>query len=183
MRGQRTHLPLALSIITIAYATRHDMGDDWWLGQRALCRGHAPHNSCAEYEIFRDVRDYGAVGDGVADDTAAIQRAIASLCASEQQADGERCGPFGESSTTEPALVYLPPGTYLVSRPLQSYYYTQLVGSATSRSTILAAPSFKGLAVIDEDPYDTGGRNWYTNQNNLCVFSTFPLIVFPVQLC
>ena len=27
-------------------------------------------------------------------------------------------------------------------------------------------PSFSGIAVIDSDPYDDSGNNWYTNQNN-----------------
>ena len=32
--------------------------------------------------------------------------------------------------------------------------------------TIKAASSFKGMAVIDSDPYESNGANWYTNQNN-----------------
>lgn len=40
------------------------------------------------------------------------------------------------------------------------------MGSALQRPTLLAAPSFQGIAVIDEDPYLPGGANWYTNQNN-----------------
>ena len=65
-----------------------------------------------------------------------------------------------------PALVYFPPGVYLVSRPLVQLYYTQLVGDALSLPTLKAAPSFQGIAVIDSDPYDSNGQNWYTNQNN-----------------
>lgn len=40
------------------------------------------------------------------------------------------------------------------------------MGSATDRPTLLAASSFEGIAVIDEDPYASDGSNWYINQNN-----------------
>lgn len=108
------------------------------------------------FKVFRNVQDYGATGDGTTDDTAAINSAIT---------DGNRCGLGCDSSTVTPALVYFPPGTYLVSAPLIQYYYTQFVGDAVTIPTIKAAASFKGIAVIDSDPYGANG-NWYTNQNN-----------------
>ncbi|KAL9131334.1 MAG: hypothetical protein Q9217_000713 [Psora testacea] len=109
------------------------------------------------YKIYRNVQDYGAKGDGTTDDTAAINKAIT---------DGNRCGQGCDSSTTTPALVYFPPGTYLVSAPIIQYYYTQFVGDAVTLPTIKASPNFQGIAVIDSDPYADGGVNWYTNQNN-----------------
>ncbi|KAJ9477329.1 Glycoside hydrolase [Pseudozyma hubeiensis] len=120
--------------------------------------GSATYNpNPSSYPVFRNVKDFGAKGDGTTDDTAAINQAISQ---------GGRCGQGCESSTNSPALVYFPPGTYLVSSPIISYYYTQLVGSATDRPTLLAASSFQGIAVIDEDPYSSDGSNWYINQNN-----------------
>ena len=97
------------------------------------------------------------LGDGSTDDTAAINNAISS---------GNRCGEGCDSSTTTPALVYFPPGTYSVSAPLIQYYYTQLVGDADTIPTIKATAGFKGIAIIDSDPYNSTGGNWYTNQNN-----------------
>jgi hypothetical protein len=35
-------------------------------------RGRAPYHHSSVYKVFRNVRDYGAVGDGVVDDSAAI---------------------------------------------------------------------------------------------------------------
>lgn len=109
------------------------------------------------FQIFRNVKDFGAKGDGSTDDTEAINNAIST---------GNRCGQGCDSSTTTPALIYFPPGTYVVSKPLIQLYYTQFIGDAISLPTIKAAASFQGIAVIDSDPYEDGGANWYTNQNN-----------------
>ena len=111
----------------------------------------------SSFKVFRNVKDYGATGDGTTDDTVAINAAIT---------DGNRCGQGCDSSTVTPALVYFPPGTYSVSAPLIQYYYTQFVGDAITLPTIKATAGFKGIAVIDSDPYGNGGANWYTNQNN-----------------
>lgn len=96
-------------------------------------------------------------GDGSTDDTEAINSAITA---------GDRCGKGCDSSTTTPALVYFPPGTYVVSAPIIQYYYTQLVGDALDLPVLKADASFEGMAVIDADPYNDDGSNWYTNQNN-----------------
>ncbi|KAH8589966.1 pectate lyase superfamily protein-domain-containing protein [Bisporella sp. PMI_857] len=109
------------------------------------------------HQVFRNVKDFGAVGDGSTDDTAAINAAITA---------GNRCGQGCDSSTVTPALVYFPPGTYAVSKPIIQYYYTQFVGDAVTLPTLKATANFVGMAVIDADPYADGGINWYTNQNN-----------------
>ena len=82
-------------------------------------QGVASFNSNPDnYTVFRNVKSYGAVGDGVTDDTAAIQRAMSA---------GNRCEPgFCQSSTTSPAIVYFPGGTYLISSAIIDYYYTQV---------------------------------------------------------
>ncbi|CAA7270475.1 unnamed protein product [Cyclocybe aegerita] len=124
-------------------------------------QGRSPFNPNPNgYVVFRNVKDFGAVGNGVADDTAAINAAITS---------GGRCGGGGcRSSTVSPAIVYFPRGTYLVSAPIVPYYYTQLIGDAKNPPTLLAAASFDGMAVIDANPYIPGGNGaqYWTNQNN-----------------
>ena len=110
------------------------------------------------YQVFRNVKNFGAVGDGIADDTKAINDAVTL---------GSRCGLGCDSSTTTPALVYFPPGTYRVTAPIVAYYYTQLIGDAIDRPVLKADPSFSGKAIIEANPYrDDTGDNWYTNQNN-----------------
>lgn len=128
----------------------------WWLANIER-QGTVAFSDATGYKVFRNVKDYGATGDGSTDDTAAINAAIT---------EGNRCGQGCDSSTITPALVYFPPGTYVVSKPIIPYYYTQLVGDAATLPTLKAAASFTGMAVIDADPYDDQGNNWFTNQNN-----------------
>lgn len=130
----------------------------FWL-QNIGHNGKAPYNSDASYKVFRNVRDFGAKGDGVTDDTAAFNQAIAS--------GNGRCGNGScPASTTAPALVYVPAGTYLISSPIVLWYYTQLIGDAKNLPVLKASSNFAGIAVLDADPYGNGGVNWYVNQNN-----------------
>ncbi|KAJ3796108.1 exo-beta-1,3-glucanase [Lentinula aff. detonsa] len=133
--------------------------DPYWL-ESITHQGTAAYNADpSSYQVFRNVMDFGAKGDGVTDDTAAINSAISS---------GDRCG-LGScnSSTVTPAVVFFPSGTYLVSTPLDLYYYTQLIGDAKNPPTLLASAAFAGMAVIDADIYLAGGSEWYAPTNNL----------------
>ena len=135
-------------------------------------QGTVAFGNDTSYKVFRNVQDYGATGDGTTDDTVAINAAIT---------DGNRCGEGCDSSTTTPAIVYFPPGTYLVSKPIIQYYYTQFIGDAITLPTLKASASFTGIAVIDSDPYDNSGNNWYTNQNNFYrqgVYLSSPFYLF-----
>lgn len=102
------------------------------------------------YQVFRNVKDFGAKGDGVTDDTAAINNAISS---------GGRCGPGTcASSTVTPAVVYFPTGTYMVNASIIDYYYTQIIGNPNCLPTIKAFATFTGgLGVIDGDQYGANG--------------------------
>ncbi|EIM83048.1 exo-beta-1-3-glucanase [Stereum hirsutum FP-91666 SS1] len=132
-------------------------GAPYWQ-QSIAHQGSSPYGPSG-YQVFRNVKDFGAKGDGVTDDTAAINSAISS---------GGRCGLGCTSFSTTPATVFFPSGTYLVSAPLIDYYYTEIVGDARVLPTLKAAASFVGMAVIDADPYipGGGGAQWYVNQNN-----------------
>ncbi|KZT72230.1 glycoside hydrolase family 55 protein [Daedalea quercina L-15889] len=133
--------------------------DPFWL-QNIAHQGYAPYASDpSSYSVYRNVMDYGATGNGVTDDTDAINAAIS---------DGSRCGDGCGSSTTTPAVVFFPQGTYLVSSPIIAYYYTILVGDARVLPTLLAGSNFSGIAVIDADPYIPNGygAQWYVNQDN-----------------
>lgn len=90
------------------------------------------------YTVFRNVIDFGAVGDGITDDTVAINRAIS---------EGNRCAPGGcDSSTNAPAVVYFPGGTYLISSSIIDYYYTQVCKNS---------PRYKGTSLITDRLLET----------------------------
>lgn len=139
-----------------AVAQLDKRASNWWLAniQRD---GQVPYGGTAGYQIYRNVMNFGAKGDGISDDSAAINNAISS---------GGRCGLGCNSTTVTPAIVYFPPGKYLVSKPIIQFYYTQLIGDAITMPSIVASANFVGIAVIDSDPYEDGGASWYTNQNN-----------------
>ncbi|KAH6606872.1 glycoside hydrolase family 55 [Trichoderma cornu-damae] len=122
----------------------------WWLPNIAR-QGTVPYSGASGYPIYRNVQDYGARGDGVTDDTVAINNAMSA---------GNRCGSGCDSQTTTPALVYFPPGTYVVSSPIILYYYTHMIGDATNLPTLKASNNFAGIAVIDSNP------GWHNPTNN-----------------
>ncbi|KAK0458524.1 exo-beta-1,3-glucanase, partial [Desarmillaria tabescens] len=135
-------------------------GEPFWL-EAIKHQGTSPFNSDpGSYQVFRNVKDFGAVGDGKHDDTKAINRAISH---------GKRCGGGKcKSSTTTRAIVYFPAGTYLVSKSIIAYYATQLIGDPKNPPILLASNSFNDIAVIDVNPYIPGGHGaqWYTATNN-----------------
>ena len=120
---------------------------DFWL-DKIKHQGVAPFAG-AGYKVYRNVKDYGAKGDGVADDTAAINKAIS---------DGSRCGPGCTGSTKTPALVYFPSGTYKVSKPIIDYYYTQLIGNPGCPPILKAAANFDGRWLLDSNQYQSTGK-------------------------
>lgn len=80
---------------------------------------------------FINVKDYGAIGNGIADDTAAINAALAA-------SDGGVDSPFGKSR-----IVYLPLGTYLVTSPL----YKAKANGDFSSGMILVGQSRQGTII------------------------------------
>ncbi|KAK8135900.1 hypothetical protein PG984_003840 [Apiospora sp. TS-2023a] len=122
----------------------------YWL-EDLKAQGIAAFNANpADYKVFRNVMDYGAKGDGVTDDTEAINRAIS---------DGNRCAPGKcASTTTSPALVYFPNGTYIVSDSIVNYYYTQIVGNPNCMPVIKGSSGFKARWFIDGNQYGSNGQ-------------------------
>ena len=72
------------------------------------------------YRAYASLRDYGATGDGVADDTTAIKNAIAAQ-------DG------GSPSNN---VLYFPAGTYLVTEPIEIPSNTYIQGAGIDRTVI-----------------------------------------------
>ncbi|KAJ0425988.1 pectate lyase superfamily protein-domain-containing protein [Aspergillus carlsbadensis] len=111
--------------------------------------------------VFRNVvTDYHTDPTGASDSTAAIQAAID---------DGQRCGEKCNGSTRKNAIVYFPPGTYMVSSTIKVLFATQIIGDANNWPTIRAASSFVGLGVLSTNEYiggtgpDGGDAEYYVN--------------------
>ena len=78
-----------------------------------------------------NVKDYGAVGDGVTDDTAAIQQAIVDEWA--------RIASAPLSNLMSRSNIIFPAGNYLVSSTILLYPYITIVGEGQNRSQITLA--------------------------------------------
>ena len=71
--------------------------------------------------------------------------------------DGNRCGVGCNGATTKNAIVYFPPGTYLISSTIPLPFGTQVIGDAITRPLLKALGSFVGLGVLSTDEYTGGG--------------------------
>ncbi|MCD6073279.1 MAG: hypothetical protein K0Q70_162 [Rhodospirillales bacterium] len=80
-------------------------------------------------------RDFGAVGDGNADDTAAIQRAFESAF-----------------SDPNPKIVTIPPGRYRITRPIRVQTINERRGNVTHRSGIMAQGAQLISSIEDGSP-------------------------------
>lgn len=79
-----------------------------------------------KFDDFVSVKDYGAVGDGVTDDTAAILRAIFDIY--DQT--------IGSSTLSKFRALYFPAGTYLVTRFIPLYPFCTLFGDGKTKTKI-----------------------------------------------
>ncbi|KAH6876298.1 pectate lyase superfamily protein-domain-containing protein [Alternaria rosae] len=131
----------------------HGAQSEFWLP-------NVPHNgkspfllNAPNYHVYRNVKDFGAVGNGVHGDTDAFNAAIdyGSRCAGSQCNGG---------STGKPALIYVPPGTYAIYPTIQLYISTQIIEDAINVPTLKAASSaFNNTAVVDGYDKDTQSTN------------------------
>jgi glucan 1,3-beta-glucosidase len=142
-----------------------------------LVRGHG-------YQVFRNVKSFGAKGDGVTDDTAAFTAALTSMqlfpshlqyIGNSYSTGGGRCsaGACGTGSTGQPALIYVPAGKYLVSSPIQLFVGTQVVGDAINLPSIVASSAFTGESVVAGfDPGTGSTTNFFIGLRNVILDST-----------
>ncbi|KAI1083796.1 glycoside hydrolase family 55 protein [Whalleya microplaca] len=120
------------------------------------------------WPVFRNVKTmFGAKGDGVTDDTEAIQNAINA---------GNGYAKRNTSSlgtTGQPAVVYLPKGIYVLENPIQFFVGMILMGDPTDPPTIKAAGNFSGdYMIYAKDPNQGSTTNFYIGMKNVIVDST-----------
>ncbi|KAB2576720.1 Exo-beta-protein [Lasiodiplodia theobromae] len=128
-------------------------------------------SSLGDYSTFRNVvQDFGADNSGKTDASTAIQNAInagpANGALRSQQDNG-----YG--TTGQPAVVYLPAGTYLLTTPLQLFIGTVFVGDAVNPPVLKVASNFSDNHVIyGKDPRYGGTINFYIGLKNVVIDST-----------
>ena len=95
-----------------------------------------------------DVRDFGATGDGIADDTAAVEAALAAAARLNTTV-------AGRGLTFGGGVVYVPSGQYRITRSLVLPSYTRMVGE--SMHTALLYFHLPETGEVEVDPYQGSG--------------------------
>ncbi|KAF7901060.1 hypothetical protein EAF00_003281 [Botryotinia globosa] len=97
------------------------LGQVYWY-ETIVHQGVAPYNPQGTADqVFRNVKDFEATGNGIADDAAANNTAITYRSRYVEGIPRVGCA----SATNSPAVVYFSAGTYLISSPIIPYYMTQ----------------------------------------------------------
>lgn len=116
--------------------------------------GAVPRTLGAILDDYLNVKDYGAIGNGVADDTAAIQQAIndewARLIASPSQQMSR-------------STINFPAGTYKISASIKLLPYITLNGEGVNRTSIVLASGASGPVFVTADSLGQTGANIGTN--------------------
>lgn len=115
----------------------------------------------AKLDDFASVRDFGAVGDGIADDTASINRALYQLYCRETNTQVRRS-------------LFFPAGTYRITSSLIIPSYAKLVGEGADCSIILLTAAASYVAQFGDSLQQTGvniGNNGATPPQNIEISS------------
>ena len=144
----------------------------YWLDQQdhgGNARGYAPFlPGDFTYPVYRNVKSYHAVGDGNADDTRSLQNAIND--------DGKGGNRYNNEVSTRPAEVFIPGGTYKLTKQLDLRLNTILVGDPNNMPIFKASANFNGGTVVngyDYATHDSGGTTaFFTAMKNIIIDTT-----------
>lgn len=163
-----TTLALASSPALLTQDKDSQATDGYWY-ESIKHNGISPAISTGKnWTVFRNVKDYGAKGDGVMDDTAAIQKAINTGNSAGTRDAGSQFG-----ATGQPAVVYFPGGTYVVKSTIRSATGTLIMGDPTNRAVIKAAAGFNGTYLLfGRDSRYSGLVGFFYGVKNLVLDTT-----------
>ena len=100
---------------------------------------------------FANVKDFGAVGDGTADDTGAVNRAIQNLLTSDATTDARR-------------TLYFPAGTYSITgAEVKIYPYTTIKGDGAEQTIIYQSDTSQDYIARTVDSNGNTGVNIGSN--------------------
>jgi Pectate lyase superfamily protein/Major tropism determinant N-terminal domain len=104
---------------------------------------------------YLDVKDYGATGNGVTDDTVAIQNAIAD--------EWHRIANSPYSALMSRNQIFFPAGNYLISSTILLYPYISLIGEGIDKTQITLNTGSSGPVFATADSLGQSGTNIGTN--------------------
>ena len=150
----------ALLTAANAAAQRTAIGLDTTVNQTVTANGVSAVTRSVDSKLkdVVSVKDFGAVGDGVADDTTAIQAAINA---------------FRPSSGSDPqtgVTVYIPKGTYRVTVPIKTYSGINIKGDGAG-SVLLADNALTGQ-ILELASFDVSTQYRYASVKNLAFTGT-----------
>lgn len=106
-----------------------DLVQHTYHGSTGITSAAVPRSIGSKLDDVVSVKDYGAKGNGVVDDYAAIQAAITDRYNSSVAA--------GFSELSGYVTIWVPAGTYRITQPLNLYPFVRLQGEGASRSRIM----------------------------------------------
>ncbi|KAF2140154.1 glycoside hydrolase family 55 protein [Aplosporella prunicola CBS 121167] len=147
-----------------------DSPSTYWLGS-------VPHGGTSSYlnatygtyKVFRNVvTDFGADNTGSRDASGSIQKAINAGASNYRSREKRAYG-----TTLQPAVIYLPAGTYLLQGPLQFYTGTVLIGDPINPPILKAHSNYsRDYLVFGKDPNFGGTVSFYMTLKNVILDST-----------
>lgn len=100
----------------------------------------------SKFDDFVNIRDFGAVGDGIVDDTAAINRAIQQIYKSDVVG----------SNTRARRTIYFPGGTYAITDSIKVPPFARLIGDGVNSTIIKLSQGNKTLVYLTDSKFQTG---------------------------
>ena len=168
--------PLLLALTTPAIQATDPACSTWY--------ERTNHSTTGVWRNAKDPRFAGgAKGDGVTDDTKAIQAALDFRRDDpELKLTPGQTWTKGATPGKAPAIVYLPPGNYLISDTLVLVFYTHLVGNFRCPPTIILKPNATGftdrsagmkpaIAAASGFNLTTASHNWWDSHENMVFYT------------
>ncbi|KAK4153611.1 glucan 1,3-beta-glucosidase [Chaetomidium leptoderma] len=135
----------------------------WWRAQIGH-NGTTPYAADSTFEYYRTAVQYGADSSGKEDSSDAFNAAI------------DAWNRTGNTVTTLPAYIYVPPGTYLIKKPIQMLVNTYLIGDPLDLPTLVADPALDSNPVIlgydDHQGEGSATKNFYMAVRNFKIDTT-----------
>ncbi len=107
-----------------------------------------------KFDDTASVKDFGAVGNGTTDDTAAVNRAIQNLMTSDATADARR-------------TLYFPAGTYKLTDEIKLYPYVTIQGDGAEQTILKQTDTSKDYVARTVDSGGNTGANIGSGSNTI----------------